>query len=122
MNNKAATTLDDLTRLLVDFRNARDWEKFHNPKDLSLALSIEAAETLEHFLWKSCEEVEAMAANPSAVQEIRKEIADVLIFALLLAESLEIDPAEAVIKKIEENEKKYPVEKARGSARKYTEL
>jgi NTP pyrophosphatase (non-canonical NTP hydrolase) len=119
---KRPATLRDLTRLLVDFRNARDWEKFHNPKDLSLALSIEAAEVLEHFLWKSHEDVEAMAADPAAVREIQKEIADILIFALLLAERLKIDPTEAVIAKIEENEKKYPVEKARGNARKYTEL
>lgn len=117
-----SATLNDLTQRLVDFRSARDWEKFHNPKDLSLALSIEAAEVLEHFLWKSAEEVEAMVKDPSAVREIKKEIADILIFALLLSERLGIDPTDAVIEKIEENEKKYPVEKARGNARKYTEL
>ncbi|QFS85241.1 MULTISPECIES: nucleotide pyrophosphohydrolase [unclassified Marinobacter] len=99
---------------LRQFRDDRDWKQFHNPKDLSLALSIEASELLELFLWKSPEQADA--------SKVKEELADVIAYALLLADSYELDVEQIVLDKIALNEKKYPVSKARGTAKKYTEL
>ncbi len=106
-----------LTNALIDFRNERNWEQFHNPKDLSLALSIEAAELNELFLWKNPEEVKEI--NP---EKIREELADVFAYALMLAEKYGFDVTEIVLDKMEKNAKKYPVEKSKNLATKYTEL
>jgi len=103
-----------LKKQILAFRDARDWSQFHNPKDLAIALSVEAAELLEAYLWKKDHEASANA--------IRAELADVIIYAILFADSADIDIAAAVRSKLEENERKYPVGKAKGSARKYTEL
>jgi NTP pyrophosphatase (non-canonical NTP hydrolase) len=99
---------------LKKFRDKRDWEQFHNPKDLSLALSIEANELLEQFLWKSADE-----ANQEKVKE---ELADVFSFALLLADRYGFNIEDIVLDKIKQNEEKYPVDKAKGTAKKYNEL
>lgn len=99
---------------LIAFRNERDWEQFHNPKDLALALSIEAAELNELFLWKKADE-----ANP---EKIREELADVFAYAILLAEKYDLDINEIVLDKIKRNGEKYPVDKAKGTATKYTDL
>ncbi|MEQ7799748.1 nucleotide pyrophosphohydrolase [Pedobacter sp. ASV1-7] len=99
---------------LIAFRNERDWEQFHNPKDLALALSIEAAELNELFLWKKANE-----ANP---EKIREELADVFAYAILLAEKYDLDINEIVLDKIKRNGEKYPVDKAKGTATKYTDL
>lgn len=96
------------------FRDARDWEQFHNSKDLALALSIEASELLELFLWKGNED-----ADPAKLKE---ELADVLMYALLLADKHDLDIAAIIEEKIRKNGEKYPVDKAKGSARKYNEL
>lgn len=106
--------LKELTEALLRFRDARDWEQFHNPKDLAIALSLEAGELLEAFLWKGAED-----AHPA---KIREELADVIGFALLLAHRYGLDVREIVLEKIEMNERKYPVDKAKGNARKYTEF
>ncbi len=103
-----------LQEALIKFRNERDWEQFHNPKDLALALSIEASELNELFLWKNAEE-----ANPEKVKE---ELADVLAYAILLAEKYDLDINEIVLEKIAKNAQKYPVDKAKGTAKKYTDL
>jgi NTP pyrophosphatase (non-canonical NTP hydrolase) len=103
-----------ITAALVQFRNERDWDQFHNPKDLALAISVEAGELLEVFLWK-----EAAEANSEKVKE---ELADVLAFAFLLAEKYGFDIGEIVLEKIATNAQKYPIEKAKGTARKYNEL
>jgi NTP pyrophosphatase (non-canonical NTP hydrolase) len=103
-----------LTDKLIAFRDARDWEQFHNPKDLALAISVEAGELLELYLWKKPEE-----ANKERVKE---ELADILSFALLLAEKYDFDIKQIVLEKIAANDLKYPVEKAKGTAKKYTEL
>ena len=103
-----------LTAALLKFRDERDWEQFHNPKDLALALNIEAGELLEAFLWKSSEQAD--------IETVKEELADVLAFAFLLADKYGLDVKQIVLEKIEKNALKYPVEKARGSARKYTEL
>ena len=107
-------TWKDLQAKLIEFRNEREWEQFHNPKDLALALSIEAAELNEVFLWKKAEE-----AN---IEKVKEELADVFAYALLLAEKYDLDVNEIVLNKIKRNGEKYPVDKAKGTATKYTDL
>lgn len=106
--------IKELTEALIKFRDERDWKQFHNPKDLSLAISIEAAELNELFLWKKAEE-----AN---TEKIKQELADVLAFSLLLANKLNLDVKQIVLDKIKLNGEKYPADKAKGSAKKYNEL
>jgi NTP pyrophosphatase (non-canonical NTP hydrolase) len=108
------SALNHITTLLRQFRDERNWAQFHNPKDLALALSIEAAELTEQFLWKSAEE-----ANQDRVRE---ELADVLLYALQLADRYGWDPEQLMLDKLANNAQKYPVEKARGTATKYTDL
>jgi NTP pyrophosphatase (non-canonical NTP hydrolase) len=102
---------------LIKFRDARNWSQFHNTKDLALALSIEVAELNELFLWKTNEESELVDRN-----KLKEELADVLAFSLLLAGKHGFDVKEIVLEKIRKNNEKYPVEKAKGTARKYNEL
>lgn len=106
--------IEDLIKTIVKFRDERDWAQFHNAKDLSLALSIEASELNQLFLWKSAEEVDIL--------RLKEELADILNYALLLADKFNLDVAQIVLDKIEKNAHKYPVSKARGSAKKYNEL
>lgn len=103
-----------LTEELMKFRDERDWQQFHNPKDLALAINVEAGELLELFLWKAPEE-----ANEERVKE---ELADIFSFALLLADKYQFDIKEIVLEKMRSNGEKYPVEKAKGMAKKYDEL
>ena len=109
-----ACDVDRLIRQIVEFRDKRNWAQFHNPKDLALGLSIEAAELNELFLWKKPEE-----ANPVRVRE---ELADILIFALMLLEKYGLDLEKIVQEKLASNAEKYPADKARNSAAKYTDL
>jgi NTP pyrophosphatase (non-canonical NTP hydrolase) len=102
---------------LVKFRDARHWEQFHNTKDLALAISIEAAELNELFLWKTTEESELVDEN-----KLKEELADILAFSLLLAGKHGFDVKEIVLEKIRKNNEKYPVEKSKGTAKKYNEL
>jgi len=106
--------IECIIQSLVDFRNERDWEQFHNPKDLALAINIEAGELLELFLWKN--------ANDANKDKIKEELADVFAYAFLLAEKYQFDVKEIVLEKIKKNGEKYPVEKAKGTAKKYDEL
>lgn len=99
---------------LLKFRDERDWEQFHNPKDLALAINVEAGELLEQFLWKSYEEADK--------EKVKRELADIFSFAFLLAEKYQFDVKEIILEKIKENAEKYPIEKAKGTAKKYTEL
>jgi dCTP diphosphatase len=112
--------LEQLTRMVIEFRDARDWGQYHNPKDLAISLSLEAAELLEIFQWKDVQEVEAIKSDPEARRRVREEVGDVLIYALNMCNTFGFDPAEVILKKLELNEKKYPVEKAKGNAEKYT--
>ncbi|WP_343693891.1 nucleotide pyrophosphohydrolase [Chitinophaga sp.] len=105
---------DTIVQELLKFRNERDWEQFHNAKDLALALNVEAGELLELFLWKN-----AADANQ---EKVREELADVLLYSFLLAEKYGFDLKEIMLEKIAKNAEKYPVEKARGTAKKYNEL
>jgi len=102
---------------LVKFRDARNWDQFHNTKDLALALSIEAAELNELFLWKTTEESELVDQA-----KLKEELADVFAYALLLAGKHGLDVKEIVLEKIKKNGEKYPVEKSKGTAKKYNEL
>lgn len=106
--------LDSLTKDIVQFRDDRDWKQFHNSKDLALAISIEAAELNELFLWKGNEEVD--------VEKLKEELADVFMFAILLAEKHNLDILSIIKDKLNQNEIKYPVNKAKGTAKKYNEL
>ena len=106
--------LKDLAQLLVNFRDERDWKQFHNPKDLAVALSIEAGELLESFLWKDAEEAK--------IEKVKEELADVLAYALLLGHHYGLDLEEVVREKVKKNGEKYPVDKAKGIATKYNEL
>lgn len=105
---------EEIIQALLKFRNERDWEQFHNPKDLALALSIESAELLELFLWKN--------ANEANTDKVKEELADVFSFAFLLAEKYGFDVKEIVLDKIKTNGNKYPVDKAKGTSKKYDEL
>jgi dCTP diphosphatase len=112
--------LDHLATCLREFANERDWEQFHSPKNLAMALAVEAAELLEHFQWMT--ESESAKPTPEKLQQIQEEIGDVLIYLIRFADRLGIDPLDAAYKKLEINRQKYPVDKARGSAKKYTDL
>lgn len=112
--------LNDLTKRIIAFRDARDWKQFHNPKDVALSLVLEAGEVMEHFQWKNKEEMERHVVE--AKDEIGEELADVLYWVLLMSNDLNIDIIDALEKKIKKNESKYPVEKAKGRHTKYTKL
>lgn len=112
--------LGDMQKRIVEFRNARDWQQFHNPKDLALSLVLEAAEVLEHFQWKSQQEMTEYVQNNK--QEIGEELADTLYWVLLMAHDLNINLTDIFDKKMTKNESKYAVEKSKGNHKKYTEL
>jgi NTP pyrophosphatase (non-canonical NTP hydrolase) len=109
-----------ITARIREFRDERDWMQFHNPKDLTAAIAIEAAELQEVFLWKSAGELEDTADQK--VEAISDEIADVAVYLFELADNLGLDLGETILKKMAKNAAKYPVEKARGSNKKYNEL
>jgi NTP pyrophosphatase (non-canonical NTP hydrolase) len=111
---KNKTEIQEITDRLIKFRDERNWEQFHNSKDLALALSIEAAELTELFLWKGAEDVN--------VEKLKEELADVLIFAFLLARKHNIGIKDIMMNKIMVNEARYPAEKAKDTAKKYSEL
>ena len=115
-------TIPELTQRLIDFRDARDWRQFHSLKNLILSVSLEAAELLETVQWKDDAAVEAAAREPALRERLAEECADVFLYLLLVCERADIDLAEAAAAKIERNSAKYPVDKAYGSARKYTEF
>jgi NTP pyrophosphatase (non-canonical NTP hydrolase) len=102
---------------LMEFRNDRDWEQFHDSKNLALAISIEAAELNELFLWKKDSEVEDVK-----IERLKEELADILTYSMMLAEKHNLDIFDIVSEKIKKNALKYPVEKAKGIAKKYNEL
>lgn len=106
--------ISEITNEIIKFRDARDWEQFHNPKDLALAISVEAGELLELFLWKDAEK-----AN---IEKVKEELSDIFNFAFLIAHKYGFDVKEIILEKIKKNNEKYPVDKAKGSAKKYNEL
>jgi NTP pyrophosphatase (non-canonical NTP hydrolase) len=112
-------SIDELARDLRDFAAERDWEQFHAPKNLAMALIVEAAELVEQFQWLTAEQSEA--PDPARRSRVEAELADILIYVVRLADRLEIDLPAAVAAKIEHNRRKYPADVVRGSARKYDE-
>jgi len=118
----SATTVAELKSRILAFVKARDWEQFHAPKNLSMALAAEAAELMEHFLWATPEQSAAVAADPVKREKIAEELADIVIYALEFANATGLDVARCIETKMIANGKKYPVEKAKGRAEKYTEL
>jgi|TARA_B110000208_G_scaffold112013_1_gene138089 NTP pyrophosphatase (non-canonical NTP hydrolase) len=103
-----------ITDKLIEFRNERDWEQFHNPKDLALAINIESSELLEEFLWKKSEDAK--------IEKVKEELADVFAYAFLLADKYDFDVKQIVLDKIKSNGEKYPIDKAKGTAKKYNDL
>ena len=116
----ADTPILALRERVETFVQRRDWEQFHNAKDLAAAIAIEAAELMELFLWQSPEEVAATTRQPDSAHRIKEELADVFILCCCLANRLEIDITSAVGDKVRQNEAKYPADRARGKADKYT--
>jgi NTP pyrophosphatase (non-canonical NTP hydrolase) len=106
--------LEELRKAIVQFTQERDWDQFHNGKDLALALSIEAAELNEAFLWKDAKDVN--------VDKVKEELADIFNYAILIADKYNLDIKQIVLEKLRKNAEKYPVDKAYGSAKKYNEL
>jgi NTP pyrophosphatase (non-canonical NTP hydrolase) len=111
------TDLQEIIQELIKFRNERDWEQFHDSKNLAIAIAIEAAELNELFLWKTLEESEKVDK-----EKIKEELADILAFTLLLAEKHSLNVKEIVLEKIRKNNEKYPIEKSMGTSKKYNEL
>ncbi len=112
--------LEAVKNKLLLFRKERDWKKFHKPKDLAISLVLEANEVLEHFQWKTDEEIEKYVKEHK--DEVSEELADVFNWAILMAHDLKIDIIKSSFKKIDKNSKKYPVDKTKGSYKKYSEL
>lgn len=110
-------TYSDVIKALLEFRDERDWKQFHDSKNLALAISIEAAELNELFLWK-----EKPTSENVNIEKIKEELADILSYAFLLAEKHQLDPFEIIADKIKKNGEKYPVEKAKGKSDKYNDL
>ncbi len=114
------TDVKELTKKIIEFRDARDWKQFHNPKDVALSLVLESGEVMEHFQWKNLKEIEQYVKTNKT--EISDELADVLYWVLLLSNDLDMDIEDALNKKLEKNEKKYPIEKSKGKYTKYNKL
>ncbi len=112
--------MKELIKKLREFAAERDWEQFHSPKNLSMALSVEVAELLEHFQWLT--EVQSRHLDPETRKKVREEIGDVQLYLARLADQLGISPLEAALEKIEINRRKYPPDKARGKATKSTDF
>lgn len=112
--------LDDLKKLVVDFINERDWNQFHNPKDLAISLNLESSELLEHFQWKNEKEIKTHSIDHK--EELEDELSDVLYWVLLIANKLDINLDKSFKSKMAKNAKKYPINKAKGKHLKYTEL
>jgi len=118
----STTTISDLKARVRAFVRERDWEQFHTPKNLSMALAAESGELMEHFLWATGEQSRAITEDPAKRARIADELADVVIYALGFANVTDLDLASAIEAKMAANARKYPVEKARGRSDKYTEL
>lgn len=113
--NDTHLTFDELKTLVQQFRDERDWHKYHNPKNLSMSISIESAELMELFQWLTLEESIALKDNKAKFEQIKEEVADIIIYCLSLANILDIDLGQAVLEKIEKNKSKYPTSKYKGN-------
>ena len=120
--NDAETKLQEIKDKVLEFARARDWETFHAPKNLSMAISAEAAELMEHFLWQSPEQTLVDMEDAALRAKVEEELADIFIFAIEFANMTGIDISAAIEAKMKQNNEKYPVEKSRGRSTKYTDL
>jgi dCTP diphosphatase len=120
--NDTTTTISELKSKVLAFVRERDWEQFHAPKNLSMALAAEAGELMEHFLWATTEQSIAVVNDPVKRAKIAEELADVVIYAIEFANASGLDISASIASKMAANAKKYPVEKSRGKSDKYTEL
>tara|TARA_Y100001960_G_scaffold277281_1_gene307957 strand:- start:127 stop:537 length:411 start_codon:yes stop_codon:yes gene_type:complete len=120
--NDDSTTISHLKAQIKEFVQERDWDQFHFPKDLAVGLSIEASEVLEHFRFRSNEEIEQRLSDPSCRQDLGHELADVLYFALLMCANLNFDASQMMEEKLAITKQRYPIDQARGKNLKYTEL
>ncbi|MEJ2165910.1 MAG: nucleotide pyrophosphohydrolase [Desulfobacterales bacterium] len=111
--------MKEIVAKLRTFADEREWAKFHSPKNLAMALSVEAAEIVEHFQWLT--QAQSYELSPDKLEKVRDEIGDVYIYLTMLADKLGIDPLEAALEKIEKNEKNYPADLVRGKSKKYKE-
>ena len=118
----ARTPISALRREVERFRDKRDWLKFHNPKDLSIALAIETSELEEIFLWKNKEDVQRLLKDKSQLGRVTEEMADIGIYLLSLSSVLNVDISDAIGKKLAQNARKYPITRSKGSSKKYNEL
>jgi dCTP diphosphatase len=116
----ARVTIEEITARIRNFRDERDWKQFHNPKEMAVAIAVEAGELLEHFAWKTAEQSEECALTKR--EEISEEMADIAILLFEMADNIGVNLAESIEAKLAKNALKYPVSKARGSNRKYNEL
>jgi len=113
--------IKELQNKVIEFRDKRDWEQYHNPKDLAISLSLETAELLEIFQWKNAQEVDALKSDGGGLQKVKEELGDIFIFSLTLAREFNLDPSEIILNKLRINDKRYPVDKVKGKSKKYTE-
>ncbi|MGE9291292.1 MAG: nucleotide pyrophosphohydrolase [Puniceicoccales bacterium] len=118
----AETPLQEIKDRVLAFARERDWEQFHSPKNLSMAIAAESGELLEHFLWMESTASREVADDPDRIAKVREELADIVIYAIEFANMTGTDLAETIEKKMSHNAAKYPVDKARGRSNKYTEL
>jgi NTP pyrophosphatase (non-canonical NTP hydrolase) len=118
----STTRVSELKGLIEDFVQERDWSQFHKPKDMSMAIAVEASELLELFLWEPMRPPEEIRNDPKKMKRIREELADVIILSISLANRLDMDLSDAIREKIKVNAEKYPPHKSKGSCKKYTEL
>lgn len=114
--------LKELQKKVIEFRDKRNWAQYHNPKDLAISLSLEASELLEIFQWKDKAEVEEIRKDAAGREKVKEELGDILIYALNMCDAFGFDPTDVILSKLKINEEKYPVEKAKGSAKKHTRL
>jgi len=119
-NMKKGTSLENLAKEIISFRDERDWKQFHNPKDLALSIALEAAEVMEHFQWKNEKEIDEYIKTNK--DDIADELADVLQFLLIMSHDLDINLEKACLTKLAKNREKYPVHKAKGVHTKYDKL
>tara|TARA_R100000027_G_scaffold61554_5_gene52996 strand:- start:672 stop:1037 length:366 start_codon:yes stop_codon:yes gene_type:complete len=120
--NDTTTHLQEIKDRVLQFANERDWEQFHSPKNLSMAIAAESGELLEHFLWTESHSSRSVVDDPEKIEKIREELADIVIYAIEFANMTGTDLASTIEKKMLHNAAKYPVDKAKGRSDKYTEL
>jgi NTP pyrophosphatase (non-canonical NTP hydrolase) len=115
-------TVSELKEKVDRFISEREWNKYHKPKDLSISIVLESSELLEHFQWLTDDEIETMLKDSQKLQQIESELADIVIYCLSLSNTLHADLSNVVLRKLEEDEKKYSSEKVKGSYRKYNQI